>query len=691
MVRVSDQPRSVEARESRWRQRLPLVVVLGVTAAILSALGTTVWVVLLTDGLLTAAVVAAACGWGAWPAAWLAQRQRSLMQQVCVAVALGLGILGVLTLILGVTGALTRWNAWGIVGLGCGLGVVRAYLARRHTLSPPLSLGGRGSVVASALLLPLAVPLGLALFGACLPPGVLWNGEARGYDVLEYHLEAPREYFDAGRITFLPHNVYASFPQQVEMLYLLLMHLAGGPLAAAIPAQLLHAALGILTVLAVMAWSPAGWPRRIVAVAAGCVPWLAYLACLAYVELGMVFCTAVAGGMLLDLCSGRALSRPTEGLKHTTAGTEPGRYRTVFAAGLCAGLAGGCKYTALGLAAAALAVALFAIMPGALLTRLGRLGLFVAGVIVAFSPWLIRNAAFTGNPVYPFGYRWFGGAAWSAAQDEQWARGHRLAPANASLRARLATTWNEVLASEMFGPGLFVLALAGVVFGRSRAAALLAIWLVLIVLGWASLTQMPGRFVVLIVIPLALLAGLGVEGVACRVRGRGAVIVFAFIALAGAALNGRTLARQLSRHDRMWASYGVPLRGLVGGTEGFAQQQPLNHLPPTAAGRVWLVGEARVFYLPATVHYTVAFSRDPWLQFAETASPDESVAWLRAHQVAYVVFSWPEIDRLRGSYGFPSWVTRPWVAALVPAGLRRADLTAGAASGDIDAYEVLPK
>jgi hypothetical protein len=133
------------------------------------------------------------------------------------------------------------------------------------------------------------------------------------------------------------------------------------------------------------------------------------------------------------------------------------------------------------------------------------------------------------------------------------------------------------------------------------------------------------------------------------------------------------------------------LRGLVGGTEGFAQQQPLNRLPPAAAGRVWLVGEARVFYLPATVHYTVAFSRDPWLQFAGTASPDESVAWLRAHQVAYVVFSWPEIDRLKGSYGFPSWVTRPWVAALVPAGLRRADLTAGAASGDIDAYEVLPK
>jgi hypothetical protein len=362
----------------------------------------------------------------------------------------------------------------------------------------------------------------------------------------------------------------------------------------------------------------------------------------------------------------------------------------VFAAGLCAGLAGGCKYTALGLAAVALATALFAIVPGVLLARLRRLGLFVAGVIVAFSPWLIRNAAFTGNPVYPFGYRWFGGAAWSVAQDEQWARGHRLAPEKASLHARLTTTWDELLASAMFGPGLFILALAGVVFAWSRATALLALWLVLIVLGWAGLTQMPGRFAVPIVIPLALLAGLGVEGLARSMPGRGVVIVLGCIALAGAALNGLTLARQLYRHDRIWASYGVPLRMLIGGTEGFAQQQPLNHLPP-ATGRVWLVGEARAFYLPAAVHYTVAFSRDPWLELARTASQAESVAWLRARQVAYVAFSWPEIDRLKGSYGFPSWVTRPWVAALVPAGLRRVDLTAGAASGDIDVYEVLPK
>ena len=95
-------------------------------------------------------------------------------------------------------------------------------------------------IVPTVLLLLLVVPLVVMLFGACLPPGLLWPGEANGYDVLEYHLQGPREYYQAGRIMFLPHNVYTSFPQQMELLYLLLMYLTGrgsrggdsGPIAA---------------------------------------------------------------------------------------------------------------------------------------------------------------------------------------------------------------------------------------------------------------------------------------------------------------------------------------------------------------------------------------------------------------------------------------------------------------------------
>ena len=186
------------------------------------------------------------------------------------------------------------------------------------------------------------------LFGATLPPEWLWSGEARGYDALEYHLQAPREYFEAGRIHFLPYNVYASFPQQVETFNLLLMHLAGSPLGGAIPAQLLHLAFGVLTVLALAAWAAPGWPRILVVLVAGAVPWLAYLGCLAYVELAMLFFAALAAGLISE-------SYRSEG---------PFRWQTALTAGLCAGLAGGCKYTALAMVGAALAIAWLLTMRG---------------------------------------------------------------------------------------------------------------------------------------------------------------------------------------------------------------------------------------------------------------------------------------------------------------------------------------
>ena len=47
------------------------------------------------------------------------------------------------------------------------------------------------------------------------------------FDVLEYHLEGPKEYYQAGRIAFLPHNVYTSMPFGVEMLHLAAMEVMG--------------------------------------------------------------------------------------------------------------------------------------------------------------------------------------------------------------------------------------------------------------------------------------------------------------------------------------------------------------------------------------------------------------------------------------------------------------------------------
>lgn len=605
--------------------------------------------VLVSEGVLVLAVLGAAAGSGVWLLSCLSLDRFSVTMRFCFAVGLGLGVLGLLTLAAGLLGVMSGKLAWGLVVLGWSLGAVRLLrsqggsrtpvFAWRRTDTSDLNPLARGAVL--ACLVPLAC---VALLGASLPSGIIWLDEARGYDALEYHLQAPREYFDNGRITFLPHNVYASFPQQQEMLNLLLMHLSGDPHRAAIAAQLLHAACGILAVLALAASVGGGWNTLFVAVAVGGVPWLAYLGCLAYVELGVLLFAALAACLLID-----GLDRPA---------ANP--WRTALAAGLFAGLAAGCKYTAAALVPAAAGAAWLVTMRVSPSGRAMRCGAFVLGAALTFSPWLARNAFFTGNPVYPFAYEQFGGEAWSGGQAEQWRRGHRLPdeltpPLN---RARFAL--RESLGSHWFGYALFAAAAAGAVLDRSRRSAMLLIWAVLMFGIWVLFTHMPGRFLVPIIVPLGLLAG----GFA-RLRSPAVRRIALTLAALAALGNGAALAVRLARETRLGDVSALDILGYADGSDIHS----LNGVAPADAN-IWLVGDAAVFNIKRKIHYTVVFSRDPWIELCETdAPPQQCIDWLRRRGATHVLFSWAEIERLRRTYGFSDAITPGWVRELASAGM----------------------
>ena len=63
----------------------------------------------------------------------------------------------------------------------------------------------------------------LIFLGSTLPPA----SSGQYFDVNEYHLQAPKEFFLNGAITFLPHNGYSSMPLGTEMLSLLSMVVCG--------------------------------------------------------------------------------------------------------------------------------------------------------------------------------------------------------------------------------------------------------------------------------------------------------------------------------------------------------------------------------------------------------------------------------------------------------------------------------
>ena len=73
------------------------------------------------------------------------------------------------------------------------------------------------------------------------------------FDVKEYHFEGPKEFFLAGRMQFLPHNVYTSFPFLTEMLTLLGMVLRNDWAGGALVGKSVLTAFVPLTGLAILA------------------------------------------------------------------------------------------------------------------------------------------------------------------------------------------------------------------------------------------------------------------------------------------------------------------------------------------------------------------------------------------------------------------------------------------------------
>lgn len=149
----------------------------------------------------------------------------------------------------------------------------------------------------------VAVPfLFCMLFGAILPE--------TDFDVKEYHFEGPKEWYQAGRISFLPHNVYTSMPFLTEMLTLLGMVLVGDWYWGALAGKGVLMCFAPLTALGLFA---AG--RRWFSTSAGVLaalihlstPWIYRISVIGYAEGGLtfyLFAALLAAGLALErLCS----------------------------------------------------------------------------------------------------------------------------------------------------------------------------------------------------------------------------------------------------------------------------------------------------------------------------------------------------------------------------------------------------
>lgn len=534
---------------------------------------------------------------------------------IVVSAALGLGMMSLLVLWIGLCVRLNAPLAWGILALGLGAGA----WAREALLPAPIKDSTAQSYRWMAL--PCAASLGLTCIAALVPPGILWGDEPNGYDVLEYHLQVPREWYELGRIVPLQHNVFAFFPFNVEMHYLLAMALRGGPWSGMYLAQLMHVAFIALTVAAIYALvSERSKPMAMIAATAvATVPWVGLLAPVAYNEGGLLLWGTLAIGLSLR---------------------DSGDWRSMALAGVMAGFACGSKLTAVPivlLATPLIHVALARFKPNAMIAAASFL---LAGSLI-FSPWLIKNTAWVGNPVFPEETSLFGRGHWSPTQVERWIKANHLPrPDQQNLAGRARAGWDQILADWRYGFALLPLAIISAALGRKERQTM-ALLLILIALAifWLFFTHLQSRFFTLAIPICAMLVG--------QVRmPRNILAAYSIIVLL-AGLGGLTAVyvKLTSIAPGLFDSIGA---------ESLMPLTPLDTAVPANA-RVFLVGDGRPFLYDVPtdrLFYRTVFDVDA--KPGETSDDAWQANWETFNGQTIRVYQAPELRRFAKTYwGIP--------------------------------------
>lgn len=490
--------------------------------------------------------------------------------QVVSAIALGMGVISIAMLLVGLGGGLNRVVAIAIIAVAVALALWQLRGVR--------NFGSLSISPAAWVVLILAPFLGIAMTGALVPPGLLWGDEPNGYDVVEYHLEVPREWYEAKRITPLEHNVFSYFPFNVEMQYLLAMELEGGPWAGMYLAQLMHLAMVALGVAAVygVVKEVSGDEKSAVAsaVIAGGVPWMSWLAPVAYNEGGVILFSALAVGWML-----RALK-------------DPAKPQAACVAGALAGFACGVKLTAVPVVIIALPVALLVAKWS--MRSLRQSIIFVIMSIVVFSPWLIRNVAWAHNPVFPEGMSVFGKTHFSDDQAERWTRAHSPTEAQRSLPARFAAFGSQIIADPSYTWVFLPLVMAASIIGWRRVEVrILALLIFFHAIFWIFFTHLQGRFFILLVPWGAMLIAIALEEKWRIVSVASGVVI--------ACIGAIVVIQKIDESENRFNFFGLT---------DFTPLTPLRDEKPTPDQQVVLIGEGSAFFyqLPAKqLHYRTVF------------------------------------------------------------------------------------
>lgn len=520
-------------------------------------------------------------------------------------------------------------------------------------------------------LVPLAVCLLLAMYVASglMPP--------LEFDVVEYHAQAPKEFFQQGGISFLEHNVYANMPLGIEMHTLAAMVLIGGQDGwwyGGITGNCIICMFSLLSAAVTGGYAArnfgrdVGWATAAILLSApGNILTAGY---------GLVDSAMGAYILATVVCLQAWRERQTSQSKELISIPI-----SLILTGFFAGAAATCKYT--GLIFAGIPTLLYLLAESYRNLRswpILKLNLMVALLCIAnVAPWYAKNAFWTANPVYPLASNLFGSGNLSEEQSQRWNRVHQVpkSPNGSaydwnSLRTSLLTLAGK---SEYLPAVMVPWVLIGIGVSSSglwrhpiTLPLMLGCWIVLV---WWSATHRIDRFWLPSLPLFSLVAAAGMHWLMTRYQST----VVAFGILISLTYGGIVSISGIFTDSRWFVSYDS-LREDVGTAESAGRLPKtigwLNKSLP-AESKILAIGEARAFFFERPLLYATCFNTPPGESALRQAVPREQFEWLSRNGVTHLFVQWREIERYRGAgnYGFSKWPQPSDIKSMIDSGVVR--------------------
>ncbi len=550
------------------------------------------------------------------------RKQITFLESIVISALVGFGMISTLMVILG---AIRLWNRTGgvtLVAIGLLLG---GWNYKRQTSPLQETAPGKSAFVPSVLIL---LGASLSLLIAFAP--------VTYYDSLVYHLALPQTYLQAKHWIGQPDLIYSAFPQTMEMLWTLGILLAGDTLA-----NLVGWIIAMLGLLAVYAFGKryfgektALWAAAILSV----MPAYLLLSSGGYIDVGLAIFSFLSFYLI-------CLWKETENAE------------LLYVAGAFAGWAIGTKYTgAIPFAIGGLFIAFTK------RSRVKNLSAYTLAALLVFSPWLIKNIYFVGNPVFPFFYQlsfkqmnpWLGQAA------EGYFRGLTEYSPQSGVHL-LKLIWDIAVNGLRFGGGMDVLGdlgwgilfaflpAAGLIRKRSPMYPLLLLYALCFFVPW-GMTRPVLRFLIPLAPILSLAAAYGyVEGLSSQKRW---LATFGHLFLGLLISSGFLLFFEVT--DTL-SLFKVPLGFqsrfdyLSEKLDYFPAATFVNTLPPNSL--TYIIGDQRGYYYNTPVLVTPVFNANPLTGWANQASsPKELAMLLKSRGVTHLMINRSEYQRLESAY-----------------------------------------